>query len=100
MPEMATMSAGDECTGRTRSGSTPSYGGCARSTPGREATSPNASTAQVSSAAEVPTGTAEVSSAAQVSSAAAEVPTAAAEVCSATAVTAAMVLRGSIGSKR
>jgi hypothetical protein len=93
---MATMSAGGECTGPTRSGSTPSDGGCARPTPGREATSPDPSTAEVCSAtADVPAGTAEVRSATT------QVPTGAAEVRSAAAVTAAaMVLRGSIGSKR
>jgi hypothetical protein len=113
---MATMSAGGECTGPTRSGSTPSDGGCARPTPGREATSPDASTAEVCSAtadvptataevcsatADVPTATAEVCSAtADVPTGTAEVPTGTAEVPTATALTAAMVLRGSIGSKR
>jgi hypothetical protein len=92
---MATMSARDECTGSiarrptyARSGSTPSYGRCARPTPGRGAAGPNLS------AAEVCTTTAEVCAATT------EVTTAATEVCTATAMTAAMVLRGSISSKR
>jgi hypothetical protein len=85
---MATMSAGDECTGSiarrpttyTRSGSAPSHGGCARPAPGRGATSPNLSAAEVCPTAEVCTATT--------------------DVCTATAMTAATVLRGSIGSKR
>jgi hypothetical protein len=86
MPEMATMSAGHERTGPSRSESMPGYGGCARPTPGREATSSNLSTAEVcATTAEVPT--------AEVCATTAEVPTA-------TAVTAALVLRGGIGSKR
>jgi hypothetical protein len=105
---MATMSAGDECTGsRTRrptyarSGSAPSYGGCARPTPGRGATSPNLSAAEVCPATEVCTAATEVcTAAAEVCTATTEVCTATTDVCTATAMTAATVLRGSIGSKR
>ena len=85
---MATVATGNESTGPksrrhmdTPSGSTPSNSGCARPTSGREATSPNASTAKVCSAT-----TTEVC------------PATTTEVCSATAT--AMVLGGSIGSKR
>jgi hypothetical protein len=97
---MATMSSGNECTGSiawrhagTRSVSAPSYRGCAGPTPGRGATSRNLSAAEVCPTNACPTT-------AEVCTATAEVCTATTGVCTATTMTAAMVLRGSIGSKR